>query len=231
MRGGKKILAFALATSMLFATAGCGGSESSSAAPAEAGDEVYELHAASAVAENDHDRHTIKLRAFKEEVEEKTNGKVQIIIHYGAELGSEREYIEMMQTGDLAFATTATSVLSGFTDALEFYDVPMLFETEQQLHEFTQTDLGKSKLDALEEIGIVGLAANVAGTRDVLTVPDKPVTCLADMQGLKLRVMETPIHIEGMEMLGAQPIPMPYNECYQAMQTGVIDGMENEMTT
>lgn len=233
MKKGKRILALVLATATLLATAGCGAKDDDAAAgsPPPLGDQEYELHAATAVAENDHDRHTIKLRAFKEEVEEKTNGKVKIVIHFGAELGGEREYVEMMQTGDLDFASLATSVLSGFTDSMKFYDMPMMFKDEEQLLAFTESDLGKSKLEALKDIDLVGLAAGPAGTRDILTIPSKPVTCLADLKGMKIRVMETPIHIEGMEMLGAQPIPMPYNECYQSMQTGVIDGMENEMTT
>ncbi len=199
--------------------------------PAVAAEKVYELHAASVVAETPNDRHAIKFRAMMKEVEERTNGKVKIIFHPGGELGGEREYIEMLQTGDLAFCSIATSVLSGFTRSLMFYDFPMLFKDQDQLFEFTKSDLGKSKLAKLEEIDIVGLAANPAGSRNVLTVAGKPVNKLADMKGLKIRVMETPIHIEGMKLLGAQPIPMPYNECYQSMQTGVIDGMENELST
>ena len=198
---------------------------------AVAADKVYELHAASVVAENDNDRHTIKFRAFKEEVERRTNGKVKIIVHYGAELGGEREYVEMMQTGDLAFASVATAVVSGFTSAVKFYDTPMLFKSQEQLFAFTKSDLGKAKLKKFEEIDMVGLAANPAGSRDLLTVQAKPVKSLADLKGMKIRVMETPLHIEGMKLLGAQPIPMPYNECYQSLQTGVIDGMENELTT
>lgn len=198
---------------------------------AAAAEKVYELHAASVVAETPNDRHAMKFRSMIKEVTERTNGKVNIIFHPGGELGGEREYIEMMQTGDLAFCSVATSVLSGFTKDLMFYDMPMMFKNQDQLFKFTKSDLGKAKLAKLESIGIVGLGANPAGTRNVLTVSSKPVKKLADMKGLKIRVMETPIHIEGMKLLGAQPIPMPYNECYQSMQTGVIDGMENELST
>ena len=214
----------------LLSMVGCGGS-SSGGASSSSSDKTYQLSLASQVAEHDNDRHTIKLRAFKEEVESRTSGKVTIRLHYAAELGSEREYVEMLQTGDLPLATMASSVMAGFTDVCKFLEIPMLFESEDQLFKFTRSDFAYKRLEGLEKIGIIGLGVSPAGSRNLLTVPSKPVKRLADLKGLKIRVMETPIHIEAMGLLGAQPTPMPYPECYQSMQTGVIDGMENEVTT
>ena len=239
----KKIIALTLAVIMaVLAFAGCSKPATSSSAAASSGaassakvpvddGKTYELHAAYTVAEDPNSQHTIKFNKFKEIVEEKTNGKVKIIIHPASELGSEKEYVEMMMNGELAFASIATSVLSGFSDALKLYDTPMLFSTQEQVIKFTHSDVALARLEKLEDIDLVGLAATSVGSRNFLTVKDKPVTCLADMKGLKLRCMQTDIHIKALEMLGANPTPLAYNECYTAMQTNVVDGMENEVDT
>lgn len=192
---------------------------------------VYELHSAYSVAENPDSQHTIRHNAFKKEVEDKTDGKIRIIIHPGGELGGEREYVEMMMTGELAFATMSTAVFSGFTDALKFYDVPMLFKDGDQVIKFTESDLAMARLEELKKIGVIGMSTDYVAPRHFLTVKNKPVRNLSDLKNLKMRVMETPVQIEAMQMLGAQPTPLPYTECYQALQTGVIDGMENEVDT
>lgn len=192
---------------------------------------TYELHAAYVVAENPNSQHTIKFNMFKEIVEAKTGGNVKIIIHPGGELGGEREYCEMLQAGELAFASLGTGPFSGFTDALKFYDTPMLFASGDQVIDFTHSEVAKARLEKLKDIGLVGLAANYVGSRNFLTVKDKPINSLADLKGLKIRTTETPIQIDAMTILGGNPTPMPYTECYQSLQTGVIDGMENEVDT
>ncbi len=176
-------------------------------------------------------QHTIKFDKFKELVEAGTDGHVIIEVHPGGELGTEQEYIEMLQNGELAFTNVATSVLSGFTDAVAFADCPFLFRDQDQVREFLKSDVLKARLDTFEEIGLVSLGLSSVGDRNFLTVADKPITCLADMKDLKLRTMQTEIQVEAVGMLGAQATPLAYTECYQSMQTGVIDGMENEVDT
>ena len=75
------------------------------------------------------------------------------------------------------------------------------------------------------------MAATSVGARNFLTIKDKPITSLADMKGLKLRTMSTEMQIEALGLLGAEATPLAYSECYQSIQTGVIDGMENEVDT
>lgn len=227
----KKALSIVLATLMLvsFMTA-CGSSEEGGASSGDDG-KVYTLHAAYTVAEDPNSQHTIKFDKFKELVEAGTDGHVIIEIHPGGELGTEQEYIEMLQNGELAFTNVATSVLSGFTDAVAFADCPFLFRDQDQVREFLKSDVLKARLDTFEEIGLVSLGLSSVGDRNFLTVADKPITCLADMKGMKLRTMQTEIQVEAVGMLGAQATPLAYTECYQSMQTGVIDGMENEVDT
>ena len=234
----KKFLSMVLAALMLTASlsacgesGGSGGSSGGdSGAPADDG-KVYTLQAAYTVAEDPNSQHTIKFNTFKELVEEKTDGHVIIEVHPGGELGSEQEYIEMLQNGELAFTNVASSVVSGFTDAITFADCPFLFRDQAQVIEFVHSDVCAARLAQLEDIGLIGLGLSSVGDRNFLPVANKPITCLADMKGLKLRTMQTAIQVEAVGLLGAQATPLSYNECYQSMQTNVIDGMENEVDT
>lgn len=237
----KKAMSMVLAALMLAAClSACGGSGDSGGsggaggsgggAPADEG-KVYTLQAAYTVAEDPNSQHTIKFNTFKELVEEKTDGHVIIEVHPGGELGSEQEYIEMLQNGELAFTNVASSVVSGFTDAITFADCPFLFRDQEQVIEFVHSDVCAARLEQLKDIGLIGLGLSSVGDRNFLTVADKPITCLADMKGLKLRTMQTAIQVEAVGLLGAQATPLSYNECYQSMQTNVIDGMENEVDT
>lgn len=232
----KSKIALILVVIMIFAVvvSGCGSKEESTSTNTTTAPEnqsKYELHAAYVTADSEYDQHCRLFKKFKEEVESKTNGNVKIVLHPGGELGGEREYVELMQSGDLAFADMAGAPLSGFTDALKFLDTPLLFKDTEQAYEFTKTDIAKERLKKLEDIGLVGLALSAVGGRHILTVKSHSINSVDDFKGLKIRVMETPMHIEGMKLLGAQPTPMAYSECYQALQTGTIDGMENQMPT
>lgn len=225
------VLVVIMAFTML--ASGCGSKAESTSTNTTTNPEnkTYELHAAYVTADSEYDQHCMLFKKFKEEVESKTNGNVKIILHPGGELGGEREYVEMMQSGDLAFADMAGSTLSGFTSVLEFLDTPLLFKNGEQAAEFTKSDLAKEKLAKLEDIGLAGLTLSLAGSRNVLTDKNHPINSVDDFKGLKIRVMETPMHVEGMALLGAEPTPLPYNECYQALQTGIINGMENQIPT
>ncbi|MCG0275488.1 MAG: TRAP transporter substrate-binding protein [Thermosediminibacteraceae bacterium] len=224
----KKAVVVLLAIMLIGISVGCGGGSEKGSAESKP---KYELHAAYSTPDSEYDQHSRLFKIFKEEVEKRTNGEIKVVLHPAGELGGEREYIEMLQSGDLAFADLAASVLSGFTDALRFLDMPYLFEDGEEAYEFFKSDIAKEKLKKLEEIGLVGLALSTAGSRNFLTVKDKPINSVDDLKGLKIRVMETPMHIEAMKLFGAQPTPMAYTECYQALQTKTIDGMENQIPT
>lgn len=243
----KKALSIILTLIMVMSLVACGGSKqeasssgssssastsTSTSAPAAKDDgKTYTLIAAYTVAEDPNSQHTTRFNKFKELVEERTNGKVIIDIHPGGELGTEQEYIEMMQNGELAFSSVSTAVLAGFTDAFVFADAPFLFRDQDQAIEFTQSDIAREHLDSIESLGLYGLALASVGDRNFLTIPEKPITCLADMKDMKLRTMQTQIQVDAIGLLGAQATPLAYNECYQSMQTNVIDGMENEVDT
>ncbi|MDD3347855.1 TRAP transporter substrate-binding protein [Oscillibacter sp.] len=233
----KKAMSMILASLMLVSLlTACGGSsekDSGTATPEApaADDTVYTLLAAYTVAEDPNSQHTTRFDKLKELVEERTDGHVIIDIHPGGELGTEQEYIEMMQNGELAFSSVSSAVMAGFTDAFVFADCPFLFRDQDQAIAFTQSDVAREHMDTVEDLGLYCLDLASVGDRNFLTVKNKPITCLADMKGMKLRTMQTQIQVDAIGMMGAQATPLSYNECYQSMQTNVIDGMENEVDT
>ena len=77
-----------------------------------------------------------------------------------------------------------TAVLAGFTDAFVFADAPFLFRDQNQAIAFTQSDICREHLDSIEDLGLYGLALASVGDRNFLTVPEKPITCLADMKDM-----------------------------------------------
>jgi tripartite ATP-independent transporter DctP family solute receptor len=196
----------------------------------------YTLHVACVTAPNpcnlnpygECDPHNLLLKVFKDEVEKRTGGAVQVVIHTAGELGDELDYLEMMRTGDLFLSTVATSRLSGYTNALLFADYPGLFRSLDEVRAFAQSDVAKARLEKLKDLGFIGVGFSVGGTRYFITVPGKPINSVDDLKGMKIRVMPTPVHVEAMKYLGASPISMPYTEVYTALQTRAIDGLENE---
>ncbi len=230
MKPVKKYLGMLLTVAMMFSLVGCDSSSDESAAKKDES-KKYVLHAAYSVADSDTSQHTIKMRELKRIVEEKTNGNVQIILHPGGELGGEKEYVEMLQNGEVAIASISTSFMSGFSKALVLFDTPFLFKDQAQVSKFISTGQADSRMAELEKIGIVVLGLNPAGARNFLTVPDSPIDSLDDLEGKKIRTMSTEVQVKAMETLGAQVIPLAYSETYQSMQTGVIHGMENEVDT
>jgi len=203
----------------------------SGAAAAPAADQTFTLRFAYMVATHPESLHTIVANEFKAELERLTNGNIEVIIHPGGELGNEREYAEMLITGDIAFASMAPQGVIGFTSAIEFLDIPALFTSQDELIEFASTDIARARLDMLEDVGIVGLGITAVGPRMLVTVPDRPINSLDDMVGLRMRTLENPVHIEGMGLMGTLPTPLPWPEVFTSLQTGVIDGIETLFDT
>jgi len=196
----------------------------------------YTLHVACVTAPNpcdlnpygECDPHNLLLKVFKDEVEKRTGGAIQVVIHTAGELGDELDYLEMMRTGDLFLSTLATSRLSGYTNALLFADYPGLFKSLEEVKAFAHSDVAKARLEKLKDLGFIGVGFSVGGTRYFITIPGKPINTVDDLKGMKIRVMPTPVHVEALKYLGASPISMPYTEVYTALQTRAIDGLENE---
>ncbi|MEW6622322.1 MAG: TRAP transporter substrate-binding protein [Bacillota bacterium] len=180
------------------------------------------------VTQTSHPYHIAAL-AFKEKVESATDGRISIEIYPARQLGGDRDMLEQIQNGSLDMGLISSAIFSGFTPLLDGLQLPFLMENYDVLHKAVKTDEAKALLAGLEEINVKGLAFYDAGFRHFVTV-NKPINEPSDLRGVKLRVVESPLMLDIFNTLGASPTPMPYGEIYSALQTGVIDGLEMDLS-
>jgi tripartite ATP-independent transporter DctP family solute receptor len=180
------------------------------------------------LAENQPDNNpvTVAMNIFAELVEEKTNGEIVVEVYANAQLGQEPETIEQAQTGVVEFARVNSVVLAEVAPEIGVFTLPYVFANWDHKYRVLDGEIGQAALDSLEDVGLMAFAYMDAGTRNFYTT--EPVRSLADLQGMKIRVQPSEISIRMVELLGAVPTPMNYGEVYSALQTGVIDGAEND---
>lgn len=166
---------------------------------------------------------------FAELVEEKTNGEVVIDVHYGATLGQEAETISMARTGVVAMARVNAVPLAEVVSDVGVFNLPFIFSNYDHLWNVLESDVGQEINSKLEDVGLIGLTWFESGFRSFYTT--EPVAELSDLEGLNIRVQEAELPMKMVELLGANPTPMPYGDVYSGLQTGVIDGAENDFVS
>ena len=162
---------------------------------------------------------------FTELVKEKTDGAVEIQIFPSSQLGNQRDLIEGLTFGTVDMTLTSTAVLGNFLTEAAVFDLPFIFRDIPHAYKALDT-VGMEICKPLEKRGIKVLAMFENGVRH-MTNNRNPIRKPEDVKGLKIRVMEQPIYIEMMKVLGASPTPMAFGELFTAMQQGVVDGQEN----
>ncbi len=161
-----------------------------------------------------------------ERVKEESNGKMRIDIYPAQQLGSERELLELLQIGSLDITKVSSSVLEGFEPLYKIFSVPFLFENEEHRFSVYDGEIGRELLDAGQSIRLVGLTYYDAGTRSFYT-KDRPILHPDSLQGMKIRVQESPASIRMVNMLGGSATPISFGELYTALQQRIVDGAEN----
>lgn len=163
---------------------------------------------------------------FAEIVKEKTGGRIDITVYHSAQLFDEKSAIETAQMGGLAFCRVNAQPLSDFTPSLGVLSLPYIFRNEDHLWKVLNGPVGEEILADMEEAGLVGLAYYDSGSRSFYNSV-REVKTPADMAGLKIRVQQSQLMMGIVEALGASATPMAYGEVYTGLQSGVIDGAEN----
>lgn len=162
---------------------------------------------------------------FAELVEERSNGRIKIEVFPSAQLGEEKAVIEQVQLGAIEFTRISSGPLGEFNKDFGVFSLPYIFDNEEHTWNFLNSKTGTAMLDSLESSSLKGLAYYSSGARNFYT--SKPVKEVEDMKGLKIRVQQNKINMELMDALGANATPMALGEVYSSLQTGVIDGAEN----
>lgn len=163
---------------------------------------------------------------FADLVNEKTNGRVKVEVYYGATLGDEKTVIEQLQFGGIDFTRVSLSPLAEFNKKLNVLQMPYLYTDADQMWRVLDGEIGDEFLAGMEGTGMTGLSWFDAGARNFYNSV-REIKTLEDMKGLKIRVQESELMMDMIKALGAQATPMAYGEVYSSLQTGVIDGAEN----
>lgn len=163
---------------------------------------------------------------FKKALEEKSHGKIKIKIFPDAQLGSEREVLELLQIGSVAVTKVSAATLSNFVPEYKVLGIPYLFRDKKHMFSVLEGDVGKSILEKGEKFWLRGLCYYDAGSRSFYT-SKKAIRTPENLKGLKIRVMNNQMAINMVNALGGSATPMAYGELYTAIQQGVVDGAEN----
>lgn len=187
--------------------------------------ETYTIQLAGSMAE-DHPI-TLGLYKFEELAEEYSDGRIQVDVYPNGQLGSNREYYEQCQQGNIQMAEGGAVVLANFTDKFKFMQLPYLFNSRESVQNFLNSETGKAlSLEIAEETGIYPLVYFENGWQAV-TNSSHEIRTPEDMKGLKIRTQENDILLEIYTQMGANPIPMAFSELFTAMQQHTIDGQVN----
>ena len=219
----KKVLAaIALAMVSTVSLVGCGGKKEAAKPAADSGKKIVLRYA-----ENQpKDYPTTKAaREFAKMVKEKTKGRITIEVYDSAQLGDEKSVIEQIQFGGIDMSRVSLSPLSEFAKQLNVLQLPYLYRDGAHMWKVLDGKIGQDLLKTLDKSGIIGLTWFDAGARNFYTTP--AAKSMADLKGLKIRVQESSMMMDMVKAVGANPTPMAYGEVYSALQTGVIDGAEN----
>ena len=161
---------------------------------------------------------------FAELVEERTNGQVVIKIFPSSQLGNAQKLIEGLILGTIDFSLTTTAVLGQFEPKLLVFGFPYMMRDRNHAYKALDT-IGMELAESMEPKGLKVLCYMENGIRHMINNKRK-LNSPDDMKGLKMRVMSTPVYIEMMKSLGADPTPMAFGEVYSACQLNTIDGLE-----
>lgn len=168
---------------------------------------------------------TMAAEYFARLVQERTHGKILIRVYPNGELGDENRVLEQVQFGGIDMSRISMGTLSDHFPNIEVLSLPYLYDDADHMWRVLDGQIGNSFLASTRQADVIGLSWYDAGARSFYT--RERITCLEDLQDMKIRVQESDLMHRMVEVLGAVPVEIQYGEVYSALQTGKIDGAEN----
>jgi tripartite ATP-independent transporter DctP family solute receptor len=162
-------------------------------------------------------------------LEAATSGRLSIQMYPSAQLGAEKETIEQTQIGAIQFLRVSAGAIGPIVDDINVVNMPFLFKSIAHSEKLMDGPLGQELLDKISaspNANLVALCWMNSGARSLYNTK-RPIKSIDDLKGLKIRVIGNPIFIDMMNSLGGNGIAMGYDQVFSALQTGVIDGAEN----
>jgi len=155
-----------------------------------------------------------------------SKGELTIDIYPSGQLGSEQQCVELLQIGSLAITKVSAAVMESFTEDFKVLGLPYVFRSREHSFKVLDGEIGDELLLSAEPFWIRGLCFFDAGSRSFYTI-DTPINHPDDLKGLKIRVMKSITAMEMVKAQGGSPTPISWGELYTALQSGVVDGAEN----
>lgn len=166
------------------------------------------------------------VKKFGELLGEKTDGRYTVEVFHSAQLGQEVDTIEQTQFGVIDLNRISIGAFGTQVPEATVTQLPFIFRSADHMHNVLDGPIGEEILAAFDDVGVVALAYYDGGARSFYN-SQRPIHTPEDMDGLKIRVMQSDIFVDMVGALGGNATPMPYGEVYSGIQTGVIDGAEN----
>lgn len=214
LKSTKKIMALLLSSTLAFGLIGC--------SSATKGQRIIRISHSQSAAHPDH----LGLMAFEQYIESKLGDKYDVQIFPNELLGPSVKAIELVQTGAIDFAVASTGNLETFDKVYQIFSMPYLFDSVDSYHKVMgDKELISSIFKSTEVAGFEAVTWFEAGTRNFYATT--PIRTPDDLKGKKIRVQQSPANVRMMQLFGAAAAPMSFGEVYTAIQSGVINGAEN----
>lgn len=226
----KKIAALLLTAALAMASlSGCGSSGSSGASSSEeaTADNPLVLTLAHSLAESHIT--SVALQEFADKVEERSDGRIQIRIFPNAQLGSETEVLEQLMAGVVDMTRVSAPGLATYNEGYHAFGLPYIFDDNEDFYNIMGSDEMAEFFQSSADDGFVTLTYYTSGARSFYTI-DRPIRTPEDLKGLKIRVQDMKSQTDMMKVLGGTPVAMAIGDVYTSLQTGIIDGSENNET-
>lgn len=173
----------------------------------------------------------IALDAMGDRLKERTDGKYDIEVFPNETLGAQKETIELVKAGTIEMSMVASPLLENYNPDFVVFNLPFTFDSQDHQRETTNDpEIVEELYSSLDDEGLHVLGAFHGGVRSMYNSKG-PITTPEDMAGMKIRVIESDTNIEMMRLMGGSGAPMGMGEVYTAIQSGVIDGAENNELT
>src|SRR5690348_13856585 len=173
----------------------------------------------------------VAVEHFGDKLAKATNGRITVQMYASMQLGGEKEAIEQAQIGAIQLARVSVGALGPVIDELNVFNLPFLFRNTAHMQQVIDGPIGQELLDKITnnaKAGLVGLCWMDAGARSMYDTK-KAIASIDDLKGMKMRVMGNPMFVDMMNALGGNGVAMGYDQVFSALQTGVVDGAENNL--
>ncbi|MDR3559839.1 MAG: TRAP transporter substrate-binding protein [Negativicutes bacterium] len=166
---------------------------------------------------------------YAKKVKERSKGEIEITVFNNGTLGQERDLVEGMKMGTIDMANVNAALMVSFAPRWQVFSLPYIFQSEEHMNKVVNGPIGQDLFKELEKSGLKGMAYQWSGFRSITA--KKAVNTPEDLKGLKIRTMPSKVMVDALNAMGAIATPMDQGAVYNALQSGVLDGWENNPAT